>query len=125
LDYSVTEQTLDAAQQRWFSIFTQPHSTQPTPQDHVLKNTNLAANEAVGYTMPTLKPDNTSRFYFINPNGFQLNATGGTFAELCAEVKRISVNYIAASLSINLMAINLESRKSATRQQSTNLATTA
>jgi hypothetical protein len=93
----VTEQTLDAAQQRCFSIFTQAHSTPPTPQDHVLENTNLAANEAVGDTMPTLKPDNISRFYFINSNGFQLNATGGTFAEFCAEVKRISVDHIGLS----------------------------
>jgi hypothetical protein len=98
LDFSVTEQTLNTAQQCWFSIFTQPHSTPPTTQDHVQKNTNLAANDAVGDTMPTLKPDNTSRFYFINRNRFQLNPSGDTFAELCAEAKRISsVDHIGVS----------------------------
>jgi hypothetical protein len=97
LDISVTKQTLNTAQQRWFSIFTQPHSTPPTTQDHVQENTNLAANNAVGDTMPTLKPDNTSRFYFINPNGFELNASGGTFAEFCAEARRISVDHIGIS----------------------------
>jgi hypothetical protein len=54
-------------------------------------------NDAVGDTMPSLKPDNTSRFYFINPNGFQRNASGGTFAEFCAEAKQISVNHIGVS----------------------------
>jgi hypothetical protein len=58
---------------------------------------DLAANDAVGDTMPTLKPNDTSRFYFINPNGFQLNASGGTIAEFCAEVKRISVDHIGVS----------------------------
>jgi hypothetical protein len=48
--------------------------------------------------MPTLKPDNTSRFYFINRNRFQLNPSGDTFAELCAEAKRISsVDHIGVS----------------------------
>jgi hypothetical protein len=88
---------LTAAQQRWFLIFAQPHSTPPNPQDHVLQNINLAANEAVGDTMPALKPNDTSRFNFINPNGFQLNASGGTLAEFCAEAKRISVDHIGVS----------------------------
>jgi hypothetical protein len=43
------------------------------------------------------KPDNTSRFYSINPNGFQLNASGGTFTEFCAEAKQISVYHMGVS----------------------------
>ena len=47
--------------------------------------------------MTTIKPDDSSCFYFINPNGFQLNASGGTFAEICAEAKRISADHIGVS----------------------------
>jgi hypothetical protein len=47
--------------------------------------------------MPTLKPDNTSRFYFINPNGFQLHASEGTFTEFWAEAKPILVDHIGLS----------------------------
>jgi hypothetical protein len=97
LDHSANQQTLNDAQQRWFSIFTQPHSTPPQPHDNIRENTNLAANAAVGDVLTNPKPDESSRFYFINPNGFQLNASGGTFAEFCAETKRISADYIGVS----------------------------
>jgi hypothetical protein len=33
-------------------------------------------------------------FDFINPNGFQLNAISGTFAEFCAKASPISVDHI-------------------------------
>jgi type II restriction/modification system DNA methylase subunit YeeA len=56
--------------------------------------------------MPTLKPDKTSRFDFINPNGFQLNASGGTFAEfLLKQTEYLSI--ISVTLSINLMDTNI------------------
>ncbi len=97
MDHSANQQTLNDAQQRWFSIFTQPHSTPPQPHDNIRENTNLAANAAVGDVLTNPKPDESSRFYFINPNGFQLNASGGTFAEFCAETKRISADYIGVS----------------------------
>jgi hypothetical protein len=84
--YSIAQQILTEAQQRWFAIFTQPTTTNTqednttNTQEDVIVNTHLAANEAIGDPLEIPKPTKSSRFYFINPNGFQLNASGGTFA---------------------------------------------
>jgi hypothetical protein len=96
----IVQQTLTGPQQRWFAIFTQPTTTNTqednttNTQEDVIVDTHLAAKEAIGDPLEIPKPTKSSRFYFINPNGFQLNASGGTFAKFCAKASRISVDHI-------------------------------
>jgi hypothetical protein len=83
------------------------HSTPPTTQDHVQENTNLAANDDVGETMPTLKPDNTSRFILSTPIGFN-SMQAEARLQNSALKQNESLSIILASPSVNSMNTKLE-----------------
>ena len=63
---------------------------------------NLNNNGVQGNTMECPKPDNTTRVYHLNPNGFQMvNSHGGTFYLANLELKDMEVD-VAGFSEINL-----------------------
>ena len=82
------------------------HSSQDPPTENVVQqNTddNITftesfvdpdgiATEYIGEEIQEPKAENTYRVYFSNPNGFKLDQTGGGYAEICEEMRRMNVD---------------------------------
>ena len=76
---------------RRFAAIYHPRSiTKPDPI--LIKNSDV-----FGYTMPTPAPTNTTRLYFINLNGLNLEKKAVNFRDLCEKLRKADVHLFAAA----------------------------
>jgi hypothetical protein len=85
-----------------FAAFFQQRSTNPPPP--------IDPNDVFGDSMTIPIPRHTTRLYFINVNGLNLQKNSAKFRDLCEEMHRSDVHLFAAA------EINLDTQKFAVRQ---------
>jgi hypothetical protein len=88
---AVTE-TQEPALLRRFANFFRPNSITRLPGLLFTHN-----NDTFGNTMPIPAPANTTRLYFINLNGLNLQKNAVKFCDLCEELRTSNVNLFAAT----------------------------
>jgi hypothetical protein len=100
---------------------TPQHHTQPTlfhrvaeffrPRSSILASTPMKNNDIFGETMTQPIAPDTTRLYFINLNGLNLQNNSVKFWELCEELNKADVHLFAAA-ELNLGTNKFAVRKS-------------
>ena len=82
--------------QEWNDLFTSHQSSKPTTIDDLCA-LNLASNTCIGPPLIEIKPADTTRVYFVNPNGFNLSSEGGQFKEWISNMQHIDADLMGAA----------------------------
>jgi hypothetical protein len=88
------------------------HTHNLTPDPTALEetiNVNLAANNFIGCPLPSEKSEDIFRFYFGNPNGFNILPNGGEFSEYMETMLQFDVDMIG-NAEINVDTTNYRAK---------------